>query len=273
MNSILHDKQILVAEDEHFMRVLIIQALNSLGFDKVHEAEHGKHALQIMAKHPIDIVMCDIEMEPLNGLELVKMIRSGDAPIARDSRVIVLTGLSDTTTLTSTLELDVQGFLVKPVCANDLLNKIISVTQMEVNTKERSFYQSLSFTSSGITISNKNNRHVSDMTVKPVATPIGAKQIKPASTPGSSVTQQLPSNHRMINVEMLRPGMVVFKDILARGVLLLRKGIMLELEQILVLKDMQRILDSRDIEVLVPATSSDTENVKALKNTDRSASR
>jgi hypothetical protein len=77
----------------------------------------------------------------------------------------------------------------------------------------------------------------------------------------------------MINVEMLRPGMVVFKDILARGVLLLRKGIMLELEQILVLKDMQRILDSRDIEVLVPATSSDTENVKALKNTDRSASR
>jgi YesN/AraC family two-component response regulator len=259
MNSILQTKQILVAEDEHFMRILIIQALNSLGFDNVHEAEHGKHALQIMAEHPIDIVISDIEMEPLSGLELVKMIRAGKTPIARDSRVIVLTGLSDVTTLASSLELDVQGFLVKPVSANDLLKKILSVTQMEVRLKERSAYESLRFTPAGVNINRKHRMHGHDFTVKTASKPAPQNPAKQSGTPHTATDQQLPAGHQLVRVDLLKPGMVVCKDILARGVMLLRKGATLELEQILVLKDMQRVLDCKDIEVKLP-TPSDIEN-------------
>jgi YesN/AraC family two-component response regulator len=266
MDSILHTNRILVAEDEHFMRVLLIQALNSLGFDKIHEAENGKHALQIMAKNPIDIVISDIEMEPLNGLELVKMIRTGRTPIARNSRIIVLTGFSDTDTLASTLELDVQGFLVKPVCANDLLKKIISVTQMEVKLKERSSYEALRFTPKRINVYN-NIRNTGDGLTENIATKSHInKAVKPEKPIESLETQQLPTDHQVINVDMLKPGMVVCNDIFARGVLLLRKGVTLELEQILILKDMQRVLDCKDIEVLISSTLSDSKKVNSLKN-------
>jgi hypothetical protein len=55
-----------------------------------------------------------------------------------------------------------------------------------------------------------------------------------------------------MKVDMLRPGMIVCKDIFARGVMLLRKGATLQIEHILVLKDMRHVLDRKEIEVKMP---------------------
>jgi YesN/AraC family two-component response regulator len=216
MNCNLLTKRILIAEDEHFMRMLLIQALNSLGFDKIYEAEHGRHALQIMDKHPIDIIISDIEMKPLNGLELVKMIRAGKTPIARDTQVIVLTGFSDISTLSLTLELDVQGFLVKPVSANDLLNKIQSITDMKIQLKAPSAYDSLCFAPTRISSDIKHSISKQNPTKKTITKTSSYSPKKQAEKKAEQNTQQIPADHQLLGVYMLRPGMVVRKDIFAR---------------------------------------------------------
>ena len=148
---------ILVVEDEHYMRMLIIQALQSVGFKAIYEAEDGKRALQVMSKEQhIDLVISDIEMQPMNGLALAQQIRAGKAPIDPGTRFVFLTGLGDISTLTDAAELDVQGFISKPFSANQLKEKIEKALKMRVELRAPSIYEELVFGSAGFILKQKD---------------------------------------------------------------------------------------------------------------------
>jgi len=82
--------RILLAEDSSFIRSIERSYLESAGF-KVLEAENGEDAFSILQSQPVDVVVTDIEMPKMDGLELVKQIRSH--PTYKNMPVIALTSL------------------------------------------------------------------------------------------------------------------------------------------------------------------------------------
>ena len=68
--------QFLVVEDDDDIRAIIIAAIESAGYDKVIEAENGQEGLDLFKKHNPDFLITDIVMPRLDGIELIRGVRS-----------------------------------------------------------------------------------------------------------------------------------------------------------------------------------------------------
>lgn len=252
MNSAIFNLHILVVEDVSFMRMLVIQALESVGFSNIHEAEDGEAALQLLAKSPMDLIITDIEMKPMNGLDLIKQVRAGDTPLPRGIPTLILSGMDDTSTLAAASELDVQGFLEKPVSANQLRERIDSAMNAETELRAPEYYRSLVFAAAAQTTARGGHAPDSGYTVRTVErkAPTAPAAVRPsarqndASPPPARRTQL-----RRLPMAQLREGMVVREDIMSRGRVLLRKGVVLTPGHLLVLRDMRSLLDQSEVEV------------------------
>lgn len=245
----LYKARILLVEDEHFMRSLLVQALNSVGFSEIREAENGHNALQSLEMRGADIVVTDIEMKPVNGFDLVRAIRSGDAHVPRETPVVFLSGLSDVSTLSSASQLDVQGFLVKPVNANRLREKLTEALQKKITLRPPVHYQAMRL------------GHASDDTA--ARDSVAAKRATPAprpAVPPQAATQE-PSHPTgddgkiEISLLMLEAGMTLCHDVRARGALLLKEGTELLPQHIAVLQDLRAVLDTQRFVVKLPEQS------------------
>jgi two-component system chemotaxis response regulator CheY len=101
---------VLVVDDVQVMRSLLISSLRSLNVTKVQEAHDAQSALQIFAKGKIDIVFLDINMPDINGLELIKQLRSLNPSVF----IIMVSGESSLDNVKQSIALGAKGFIVKP---------------------------------------------------------------------------------------------------------------------------------------------------------------
>jgi CheY-like chemotaxis protein len=115
---------ILIIDDEAFMRRVVRQTLSSLGCDRVADVSSATEAVALLGKNRFDLILSDIYMPNMSGLELLKQIRTGKTLAPRDSRFIALTSFSNTEVLSTSILLDVNGFLVKPI-KSELVKKSI----------------------------------------------------------------------------------------------------------------------------------------------------
>jgi two-component system chemotaxis response regulator CheY len=131
----LEDIIVLVVEDDGFTRSLILSILRSLGVKTVFEAPGAGPALEILDSTEIDIIVSDIEMEPVNGLEFLKHLRAGTRPAgvvpprAPPSRtpVIFLTAHAKAKLVEQARAAGVSAFLTKPIRPALLRDRILSV--------------------------------------------------------------------------------------------------------------------------------------------------
>ena len=223
MHNDLYKIRILVVEDQHLMRELTIEALNSIGFAAVEGVENGARALKQMQKQRFDVIVTDIEMKPVNGFELVRAIRAGQTSHPRGLPIIFLTGFSDVGTLSSAADLDVQVFIVKPVSAKLLREKVEQALNGETHLQPPAAYRYLRLASPGQL----------DGPVRHVA-------------PGDEARK------RTVDVLMLAEGMILEQDVRAKGNLLLKAGTRLLAPHIAVLLDMRALLHERRLEVSLP---------------------
>lgn len=105
---------ILVIEDQPFVRRTIMQILMQIGFATVAEADDGETGLAECIRIKPDIVVCDIDMKPVSGLEFLSRLRS--SPEAPDNRVpvVFLTNHTESDIVKKAMALGVNGFVVKP---------------------------------------------------------------------------------------------------------------------------------------------------------------
>jgi len=69
-------KKILVAEDSLSMRALIVTTLGVLGEFEIVEVDNGFDALRVLPREQVDMVITDINMPDINGLELIRFVRN-----------------------------------------------------------------------------------------------------------------------------------------------------------------------------------------------------
>jgi CheY-like chemotaxis protein len=74
--------------------------------------------------NPPNVLIVDFNMPDVNGLQILRMIRCGEADVARDLRVLMLTGSSDFNLVGAAMALDVDAFLVKPVSKATLSSRL-----------------------------------------------------------------------------------------------------------------------------------------------------
>jgi CheY-like chemotaxis protein len=115
MKKVLLNKRVLVVDDQEMVRMVVAHLLREMGAADVQGAGGVPAALDLCARGRVDLIISDIEMEPLSGLHLLKAIRSGTSRARHDTPVMLLTSHSGMSIVRKAIELDADGFVVKPV--------------------------------------------------------------------------------------------------------------------------------------------------------------
>jgi two-component system chemotaxis response regulator CheY len=110
--SFLEHFKVLVVDDTTTSRMLITDALQEMGIRKISIAKDGEQALRMMMEQPSHMVISDFNMPKLDGLQLLKAIRSYGP--TRTTPFILLTGKGDRQLLEAAVALGVNNFLTKP---------------------------------------------------------------------------------------------------------------------------------------------------------------
>jgi two-component system chemotaxis response regulator CheY len=123
---------VLVVDDSSVMRSIVIRTLRMSGLElnEVLQAGNGKEALEILGKTWVDLVLLDINMPVMNGIEMIESIRK--IPELADLPMIVVSTESSTTRI-DTLKQRGIGFVHKPFTPELLRNSVVQLTGVTVN--------------------------------------------------------------------------------------------------------------------------------------------
>ncbi len=116
------DIRILVVDDMSTMRRIIKTILNQLGYSNIDEAENGKQALAKLKKEKFDFVITDWNMPEMDGLSLVKVIRSDDD--LKSLPVLMVTAEAKKENVIEALKAGVNNYIVKPFTPEVLKEKM-----------------------------------------------------------------------------------------------------------------------------------------------------
>lgn len=118
---------VLAVEDDAFQRGLVVQALRVIGFADIREAGDGESALKLcMARLP-DVIVCDIEMAPMDGLDFLKALRRTKSGAVRSIPLVFLTSHNDSDTVREAVAAGVDAFIVKPPTLKSLKQRIDAI--------------------------------------------------------------------------------------------------------------------------------------------------
>ena len=110
---------ILVVDDEERFRTILVKILSSKGL-KAKPVEGGKEAIEEMSRENFDIVLLDVKMPDMNGIDVLKKMRE----MKYRSEVIVLTSHASVDAAVEITNLGAYDYVLKPYRLDDLMEKI-----------------------------------------------------------------------------------------------------------------------------------------------------
>lgn len=116
--------KILLVDDNHYMRVLLAEILRAVGVEHIYEANDGAEGLQLLRERPIDLVMTDLSMQPLDGIDFVRLVRNSPASPNPMIPVVMITGHSTATRVGEARDAGVNEFLTKPLTARGVVERL-----------------------------------------------------------------------------------------------------------------------------------------------------
>jgi CheY-like chemotaxis protein len=119
---------VLVVDDNQYTRKMIRNLLVNCGIKDIYEAGDGIAALDTIRTVGPDVVVLDWEMPLLNGAELVRIVRSPGVFPMPDVPIIMLSGYGERWRVVEAVRLGVNEYLIKPVSAKALYDRLVSIT-------------------------------------------------------------------------------------------------------------------------------------------------
>ena len=153
--------KILIVDDEKGTRDVIVNLINwsELGISWVGEAEDGVQALEIAAVEKPDIIITDIKMPKMNGIELVENLRE----VIPNCKIIFLTGYSDKEYFKAAIRYKAVSYVEKPVDLNEITCVLkIAATESLSEKEQRQKYLTDEISALSLDLINKtkwNNIH------------------------------------------------------------------------------------------------------------------
>ncbi|NQY20532.1 MAG: response regulator [Campylobacteraceae bacterium] len=132
---------ILYVEDDEGVRTINARFLKRM-FNELYLAVDGEEAYELYNKYSPDIILTDINMPRLNGIDLSKRIRENDSSV----KIIISTAFSDKKYLLDAIELNLEKYIIKPLNSRNLLpalTKAVNSLENETNFKvilDENFY-------------------------------------------------------------------------------------------------------------------------------------
>ncbi|ABL65818.1 response regulator [Chlorobium phaeobacteroides] len=134
LKNSLAGKTVLVADDSALNRMVVKNILQRGGLT-VLDAKNGQEAIDILEHYPCDLLLIDIQMPVLDGLEAAKRIRATKSGY-RGIPIICLSGDGDKETVRRAMESGMNDYLIKPVDSKNLLQKVSRLLLLTEKTQK-----------------------------------------------------------------------------------------------------------------------------------------
>lgn len=115
--------KILIVDDAAFMRMMVKDALKKGGYEDVEEAVDGAEALDKFKELRPDLVIMDITMPNMDGLEALKAIKAEDA----DAKVVMCSAMGQESMVIEAIKSGAKDFIVKPFKPDRILSTVSSI--------------------------------------------------------------------------------------------------------------------------------------------------
>ena len=120
----LTDLKAMVVDDSRTARLMLAEMLREMGVSSIAKAEDGADAMQQLKEFAADIVICDLHMAPLDGIEFTRLLRTADDSPNPYLPVLMMTGDATQKQLANALNAGVHGFMSKPLQSDSLRRQI-----------------------------------------------------------------------------------------------------------------------------------------------------
>ncbi len=115
----MSSEKILVVDDELFVRELLMEFLSTQGYEVI-LADSGEKAVQLINSQPVDVVLLDLKMSGMDGIETLKQIKKN----VPDAIAIIMTGYPTIESSIEALRHGACDYVIKPFKLNDLKSSI-----------------------------------------------------------------------------------------------------------------------------------------------------
>jgi len=118
---------LLIVDDSNSMRTVVkkIVGLTGLEVNQILEADNGRRALDVMGGNWVDVVILDINMPEMNGLELLQ--RMSEEALMKNIPVVMMTTEASEAHMKTAFELGAKGFIRKPFVPEELRKMLLAV--------------------------------------------------------------------------------------------------------------------------------------------------
>jgi len=127
VEKLVHTLDVLIVDDNQFMRKVVRNLLVNVGVRTIHEAADGLGGLEAIRTFVPDIVILDWEMPLLDGGEVARIIRSPGVFPVPDVPIIMLSGHVERWRVEKAQQLGINEFLKKPVSGKALLDRMVAI--------------------------------------------------------------------------------------------------------------------------------------------------
>ena len=126
------DSDVLVVDDSAAIRKILTRVLRQTGMaiQTIHEAGDGQEALALMAQHRIDLVLSDINMPKMDGLQLLASLKASTQ--WQNIPVVMITTEGGETKVAEAVKLGAVGYVRKPFTADQIKEKLVGILEPAV---------------------------------------------------------------------------------------------------------------------------------------------
>lgn len=125
----LRGSRFLIVDDQQAIRDITRALLRDLGFFRIALAVDGADALAKLQRMPFDLVICDLNMPRMSGLELLRVARATDQ--LRRLKFLMLTADADPDSVREAVRAGICGYVIKPFQPASLADKILQVLRQK----------------------------------------------------------------------------------------------------------------------------------------------
>lgn len=216
---------VLVVDDEQFSRQIVGRILRDIGNPQIVYARNGAEALAAITAPDaaFKVIVSDFNMPVMNGLELLKTIRTSTNAIRHDMPFVMLTGLADRAVVGAAMALDTDSFVVKPVSRAALESRINRALSEPRDLKSPKAYGEVDIEAATTGL-------------------LGHEPVGQPRKPEPKAEPAIPPNSQRVMLAAVKPGSILAQEIRSpTGELLLASGVPLSPRLITRLKDLSTL--------------------------------